>query len=177
MKILTFLLPFFSWHSSRDLPLTQKFHDLNFVDVHGVSHSMSEFQGKKILVVNVASHCGFTPQYKALTELQSRYGDKLVVLGFPCNQFMFQEPAGNASIASFCEKNYGVNFLIAQKTKVRGRAQHPVYFWLTHAACNGWNNKKPGWNFFKYLIDEKGQLLTWFSSETDPLSTEITSRL
>ena len=137
----------------------------------------SEFKGKKILVVNVASKCGFTPQYEGLEKLYREYGDQLVVVGFPCNQFMFQESGSEETIAAFCQKNYGVTFPITTKIKVKGSSQHEIYKWLTTKELNGLNDFKVSWNFNKFLIDENGKLLAHFPSKVKPMDEEVTQYL
>lgn len=149
------------------------FHQFNFKNTQGETVNFSDFKGKKVLVVNVASECGFTSQYKSLQQLHEKYGDKIVVLAFPCNQFGGQEPGSNNQIKQFCEKNYGVTFTVLQKSDVIGKNQNLVYQWLTNKAQNGWNQESPGWNFCKYLIDENGQLIRFFSSRVNPMDNEI----
>lgn len=138
---------------------------------------MKDYAGKMILAVNVASKCGYTSQYADLQKLAEQYKDKLVVIGFPCNQFMGQEPGSEADIAQFCQVNYGVTFPITQKIEVKGKDQHPIYAWLTSKEKNGLDDFKVSWNFNKFLINENGELLRHFGSGTDPLSSEITDYL
>ena len=137
----------------------------------------ANFKGKKILIVNVASKCGFTPQYKGLEKLNKEYGDNLVVIGFPSNQFMFQESGSEEKIASFCQKNYGVSFPMTTKVKVKGRSKHPIYQWLTSKKYNGKGDYKVKWNFNKFLIDENGDLVGHFGSKVKPYSEEILQHL
>ncbi|MEP3209015.1 MAG: glutathione peroxidase [Maribacter sp.] len=139
--------------------------------------SLSNFKGKAILFVNVASKCGFTPQYKALQQLQDSYKDKLVVIGLPCNQFAGQEPAAADEIRSFCERNYGITFQLTEKVEVKGSRQHPLYSWLTKKELNGKRNSTVRWNFQKYLVNEKGELVDFFYSTTKPNSAKITNYL
>ena len=138
---------------------------------------LSEFKGRKILFVNVASKCGFTPQYRELQQLQDTYNENLVVIGVPCNQFGKQEPGTADEIQGFCEANYGVTFLITEKIDVKGTNQHPLYTWLTKKEFNGRQNSSVKWNFQKYLIDENGEFLDYFYSITKPLNSRITSYL
>jgi len=138
---------------------------------------LSKFKGKKVLFVNVASKCGFTPQYTQLQQLQESYKDNLVVIGIPCNQFGNQEPGNSNEIQEFCEINYGVSFLITEKVFVKGENQHPLYQWLTKKDFNGKQNSTVKWNFQKYLVDEKGEFLDYFYSITKPMSSRITSYL
>lgn len=145
--------------------------------LQGKPIDLADFKGKKLLFVNVASKCGFTPQYKELQELQDTYKDKLVVIGVPCNQFGKQEPGNSDEIQEFCEVNYGVSFLITEKVDVKGTHQHSLYQWLTKKAINGKQNSAVKWNFQKYLVDENGQLLDHFYSITKPMNSRITSYL
>ena len=133
----------------------------------------AEYSGKKILVVNVASECGFTPQYQQLQQLYEYYKDKLVVVGFPCNDFGGQEPGDAVAIQQFCERNYGVSFPLAAKVQIISGAPHPIYQWLTDKALNGKMSASVNWNFHKFLLDEKGQLLAHFPSAVDPVDPRI----
>jgi glutathione peroxidase len=152
-------------------------YSYSFTDIDGNEVSMSQFKGKKILIVNVASKCGYTPQYEDLQKLHAQYGDKVVLIGFPCNQFLKQEPGDEAEIKEFCQKNYGVEFLMASKIDVKGNEQHPIYTWLTTKEMNGIEDSKVGWNFQKYLIDENGKYLEKFEPGVNPLDEELTSKL
>lgn len=149
------------------------FHELSTVSLEGKPIDFAEFRGKKVLIVNVASKCGFTPQYAQLQEVYDQHGDNLVIIGFPANNFMNQEPGSNEDIAEFCERNFGVTFLMSERTSVRGSEQHPVFQWLTDRNQNGWNRKAPSWNFYKYLVDEQGELKAVFSSRTRPDDPKI----
>ena len=131
------------------------------------------FKGKKLLLVNLASNCGFTPQYKELQSLQDAHSDKLIILGFPSNDFGGQEPGSDHDIAAFCEVNYGVTFPLFKKASVRGSTVQPIYKWLTDPSLNGWNSQQPTWNFCKYIVDENGKVLNFFSSAVSPLSDRI----
>lgn len=133
----------------------------------------AQFKGKKILLVNVASECGFTPQYEKLQKLHEQYGHKVTVIGFPANNFGGQEPGSDEEIGAFCKKNYGVTFLMMSKISVKGPDMAPLYKWLSDKSLNGWNDKSPSWNFCKYLVNEKGELLNFFGSSVDPLGKEI----
>ena len=145
--------------------------------LEGGKIDLNIFRGKKILFVNVASKCGFTSQYTELQELHEKYKDKLIVIGLPCNQFGEQEPGSPSEIATFCERNYGVEFLITQKIDVKGDKQHPLYGWLTNKEKNGRVNTSVKWNFQKYLVDEKGHIIDYFMSTTKPLSSKIVDLL
>ncbi|PHN03984.1 glutathione peroxidase [Flavilitoribacter nigricans] len=134
----------------------------------------ADFSGKKILVVNVASECGFTPQYKQLQELYEYFNDKLVVVGFPCNDFGGQEPGNADTIQQFCERNYGVSFPLAAKININSSEPHPIYQWLTQKARNGKLDATVNWNFNKFLLDEKGQLLAHFPASVSPVDPAVT---
>jgi glutathione peroxidase len=149
-------------------------HDFKATDIDGNEFDLSQLKGKKVIIVNVASKCGYTPQYKQLQELYTRYKDKgLEILGFPCNQFMGQEPGNEDEIQSFCEKNYGVTFKLFSKIDVKGSSQHPIYKWLTSKSENGIEDSEVSWNFNKYLIDENGKYVKHLKSGADPLGDEI----
>jgi len=135
-------------------------------------------KGKKALLVNTASDCGFTPQYKDLQKLYEQYNDKVVVIGFPANDFKEQEKGSDEEIGQFCKANFGVTFpLMKKSTVVKSKEQNKVYSWLTHAAQNGWNNKPPSWNFSKYLVNEEGTLVNYFGPTVSPLSDEVLSAI
>jgi glutathione peroxidase len=138
---------------------------------------LSAFKGKKVLVVNVASECGYTPQYDDLQEFYKSYSDKIMVVGVPCNQFGGQEPGTEAEIANFCKSNYGVNFPMTTKVDVKGSGQHPMYKWLTSKALNGQGDYQVSWNFNKFLIDEEGNLIGHFPSNVNPFDEAILSKL
>ncbi len=156
---------------------TQSIYDYAIKDIEGAPLSLSDFKGKKILFVNVASKCGFTPQYAELQKLHDQYKDKLVIIGLPCNQFGGQEPGTGDEIKAFCQKNYGVEFLITEKIDVKGENQHPIYKWLTSKSVNGKMDSTVKWNFTKYLVSEKGELIEQFGSSVNPMSDRIISQL
>jgi len=164
-----------------DKSVTQKasksIYDIKINTLQGKAINLSDFKGYKILFVNVASKCGFTPQYSELQKLQETYKNKLIVIGVPCNQFGKQEPGNSKEIQEFCELNYGVSFLITEKLEVKGSNQHKLYKWLTTKALNGKQNSIVKWNFQKYLIDEDGEFLDYFYSITKPINSRITSYL
>ena len=149
------------------------FYKLSANDIDGNKIDFSQFKGKKLIIVNVASKCGYTSQYKDLQELHKKYNDKITILAFPSNNFGFQEPGSNDQIEEFCETNYGIEFQLFEKSDVRGKNINSVYRWLSSINDNGWNDKSPRWNFFKYLVDETGSLKAVYSSNVNPLDNEI----
>lgn len=149
------------------------FYDLKAIANDGQPIDFHVFKGKKVLIVNTASDCGYTGQYEELEKLHQQYKD-LVIIGFPANDFKEQEKKDDASIAAFCKKNYGVSFLLMQKSHVvKGAEQNPVYQWLTDARQNGWCGQGPVWNFSKYLVNEDGVLMYFFSQNISPLNTKV----
>jgi glutathione peroxidase len=156
-------------------PTMTSFHTLSVTDIHGKPYSFEQLKGKKVLLVNTASECGYTPQYRQLQELYTTYKDKgLVVLGFPSNDFGGQEPGSEQQIEQFCQANYGVTFPMMSKVSTKGADKHPVYRWLTEKALNGKMDSEVKWNFQKYLVDEQGDLVTMLASAADPLGAEVT---
>jgi glutathione peroxidase len=139
----------------------------------GETTTMAKYKGKKLIIVNTASACGYTPQYEDFQALHELHGDKVAILGFPSNQFGGQEPGSNDQIAAFCKKNYGVSFDMFSKVEVKGDTKHPLFQWLTDEELNGWNSQEPSWNFCKYLIDENGKLVKFYKSGENPMDTEI----
>ena len=156
---------------------TKSIYDFKVEALDGGTIDFSKFKGKKILVVNTASKCGFTPQYADLQKLYDKFKDRLVIVGFPANNFGGQEPGTNTEIKEFCKKNYGVTFLMAAKVSVKGEDVAPIYKWLCNKTENGVLDAEIKWNFGKFLLDEKGNLITYFSSKVTPMSEEITSKL
>ena len=158
-------------HSRPAIP----FYSLNTVLNNGDTLNFETLQGKKILLVNTASDCGYTNQYEDLQKLSEQYKNKLLVIGFPANDFKEQEKGNDAAIAEFCKVNFGVTFPLASKsTVIKGAQQNPVFNWLSDAAKNGWNNTAPSWNFSKYLVNEQGVLTNYFEPAVSPLSKEVT---
>ena len=158
-----------SYLSDDPVPPPVSFHALKWVTNSGEETDMSAFKGKKVLIVNTASDCGFTPQFNDLETLQQRFSEVLVVIGFPANDFKEQEKGADGDIAQFCRKNYGVTFPLAEKSSVvKGPGQNPVFSWLSDPAQNGWNARQPVWNFSKYLVDEQGRLMGFFESAVNP---------
>lgn len=149
------------------------FYDLKAMSLDGESIDMSKYKGKKIIVLNVASKCGYTPQYADWQKFYESNKDQVEVLGFPCNQFLGQEPGSSDEIATFCQKNYGVTFQMFDKVDVKGDQQHAIYQWLTDPNKNGWNSEVPSWNFCKYLINEEGKLTHFFGSKIKPDNQEF----
>ncbi|MGL1885231.1 MAG: glutathione peroxidase [Reichenbachiella sp.] len=139
--------------------------------------NFADFKGKKVLVVNVASKCGYTPQYKDLQALSQRYSDKLVVIGLPCDQFMGQELNEESLIKEFCTGEYNVTFPMTSVVEVKGKNQHPIYKWLTNKDQNGKDDYSISWNFNKFMIDEEGNLLEYYGSGVEPFSEEIVKYL
>jgi len=155
----------------------QSIHTFKVAGIDGKQINLAAYKGKKILIVNTASKCGYTPQYESLQKVYDQYKDKLVILGFPCNQFGGQEPGTNEEIAAFCKANYGVNFPLADKIDVKGANIAPIYQWLTQKAKNGVLDANIGWNFNKFMIDENGKMLAYFPSNVKPESDAITAYL
>ncbi len=159
-------------HSSTMAP--ESFYTLTATKNNGEIYSFKNLSGKKLLIVNTASDCGYTAQYEGLQQLYDKYKDRIEILAFPSNDFGEQEKADDEAIASFCKVNFGVTFPLMQKSVVKKREhQHPVYQWLTDETKNGWNYITPTWNFCKYIIDEKGNLTHFFEASTEPMSKEI----
>ena len=161
---------------SNNAPMKLSIHSFRVQTLSGDTLDFSTFKGKKILVVNTASKCGLTPQYKELEALYREYQDSnFVIVGFPANNFMAQEPGSDDEIAAFCSKNYGVTFPMMSKVSVKGRDIHPVYEFLTSLSKNGLEDNEVKWNFQKYLIDENGFLVRVISPTTPPNDPEIIS--
>lgn len=146
-------------------------YDFKVTSLDGKTIDFDQYKGKTLLIVNTASECGYTPQYGDLQKLHETLGDKVVILGFPANNFGSQEPGSNAEIASFCQKNYGVTFQMFEKISVKGKDQHPLYSWLKEKT-----GKEPGWNFCKYLVKPDGTV-KYYPSSVNPMDKEITSEL
>jgi glutathione peroxidase len=143
---------------------TASIYDFTITDISGNEIHMDTYRGKNLLIVNTASKCGYTPQYADLENLHQTYGNTITVVGFPANNFLWQEPGSDQEIASFCQKNYGVTFKMFSKISVKGKDQHPLYQWLQ--AKTG---KVPTWNFCKYLVDKDGNEVKFFGSKVNPL--------
>lgn len=169
----------FAFRSVAQQPVTPPadFYALSFKTITGETFKFEQLKGKKVLIVNTASKCGYTPQFEALEQLNRTYSGKLVILGFPSNDFGAQEPGSNEQIVEFCEQNYGVTFLMMDKSAVKGESKNRVYSWLSEKSKNGWNSTEPSWNFGKYLIDENGRLIAFYPSRVKPDDPKIIERL
>lgn len=151
------------------------FYDFKVKTLEGKDFDFASLKGKKVMVVNTASKCGFTPQYKDLEEVYEKNQDNLVIIGFPANNFMNQEPGSAADIRKFCTENYGVSFPMMEKISVKGNDMAPLYKWLTSKEKNGVMDSEVKWNFQKYLIDEKGNLVDVIYSKEKPNSDKVTA--
>lgn len=152
----------------------ESFYDFVVKDIYGEDFAFSTLKGKKVLIVNTASKCGYTKQYKDLEKLFSEYKEKdFIIIGFPANNFLSQEPGTNEEIITFCQSNYGVTFPMMSKISVKGEDIHPLYVWLTSKDKNGFMDSKVSWNFQKYLIDEKGNLVDVVKPKVNPYSEKI----
>jgi len=183
-KVLKAVYPAWMWLSkvvgrnkvtlsnSKEAPVS--FYSLKAEQIDGGQLDFATLKGRKVLLVNTASDCGYTDQYDALQELHEAYGDKLVVLGFPANDFKNQEKGTDKEIAAFCKLNYGVSFPLMKKSVVvKSADQHEVFKWLTEASRNGWNDRQPSWNFTKFLVNENGVLTNYFEAAVSPGSKDV----
>ncbi|WMJ73690.1 glutathione peroxidase [Cytophagaceae bacterium ABcell3] len=152
-------------------------YELEVTSLSGEKVALSDFKGKKLVIVNTASKCGFTNQYDDLQKLHEKHGDKVVLIGVPSNDFGNQEPGGEKDIQEFCRLNYGVSFLMLEKLPVKGKEKSPLYQWLTDPKQNGWNDQEPKWNFCKYIINEDGKLTHFFGSSVTPFSEKFMKAL
>ncbi len=143
--------------------LPESIYEFRVNGLDGKPVDFSSFKGKTLLIVNTASRCGYTYQYADLQKLHEQFGDKVTVLGFPANNFLWQEPGSNNKIASFCQENYGVTFQMFEKISVKGRHTHPLYRWLARQS-----GEKPTWNFCKYLVDKNGKVISFYHSKVKP---------
>jgi len=180
---LTSITRFFGVNSRVVLPEEKNapvvsLYEIPFETIAGEQSSLAAYKGKKIVVVNTASDCGYTGQYEELQTLYAQAKGEIMIVGFPANDFKAQEKGSNEQIASFCKKNYGVEFPIAAKASVvKGSNQHPVFAWLSDPAKNGWNKEAPAWNFSKYIIDEEGKLIGYFDPGVSPLGKDFLKAL
>jgi glutathione peroxidase len=163
--------------SAFTMPANNSIHSFKVKSIDGGMIDFAKYKGKKILVVNVASQCGYTRQYEGLQKLYDAHKDKLVIVGFPANNFGSQEPGSDGEIAQFCKARFGVTFPMASKISVKGDDTAPIYKWLTNKAENGVLDATVGWNFTKFLLDENGKMIAAFPSKVEPDSEEITKWL
>ena len=188
-KFLKIIYPLWMWFAGKkgmntknlsnqkEMP-SVSFYSLKDTSIDGSVFDFEQLKGKKIMLVNTASDCGYTGQYDDLQKLSETYKGKLVVIGFPANDFKEQEKGTDEEIASFCKINFGVSFPLMKKSSViKGTNQNKVFEWLTNPIMNGWNKQWPSWNFCKYIVDEEGRLIHYFGSTIDPLGKEITTAL
>jgi glutathione peroxidase len=152
-------------------------YDFKVPGLYGGEIDLAQYKGKKILIVNTASNCGYTPQYADLEKLYSTYKDKLVIIGFPANNFGAQEPGTNSEIKEFCSKNYGVTFPMSEKVSVKGDDIHPLFQYLTSEAQKLGEKDPIRWNFTKFLVNEKGELVKVFGTKINPMSEDLTKYL
>ncbi len=174
MKIKFFSVLLMAFLHYQAINAQKSIYDYTVKTLEGEDFSMASLKGKKIMIVNTASKCGFTPQYESLQELYETYGgDHFEIIGFPANNFMKQEPGSNTEIREFCTQNYGVTFPMMAKISVKGEDMTPIYQWLTQKSLNGVEDSKVKWNFQKYLIDEQGHLVKVIPTKTKPDDEEI----
>lgn len=167
------MLLLFSFLFAPKTEIPHSIYDFKVPALDGGTIDFAAFKGRKILIVNTASKCKFTPQYEALQKLYERYAGKLVIVGFPCNNFFFEEMGSGETISKFCKQNYGITFPMAAKISVKGPRMAPIYRWLTNKEYNGYMDSRVKWNFQKYLIDENGKLAAVFYPSATPDSPEI----
>lgn len=185
-KILKAVYPIFMAVSGKkaqsfgktDVAPAVPFYSLKAMANNGSEFDFTQLKGKKVLLVNTASDCGYTGQYDQLQQLHEKFQNKLVILGFPANDFKEQEKGSDEDIAQFCKINFGVTFpLMKKSTVVKSPEQNNIFKWLSDSSLNGWNNKQPSWNFSKYLVDENGKLVQYFDPAVSPLSKEVISAI
>ena len=185
-KVLKAIYPAFMWltgkkakqFSNDKAQSSVSFYSLKPVLNNGTVYDLSQLKGKKVLLVNTASDCGYTNQYDDLQKLYEQQKDKLVILGFPANDFKEQEKGSDEDIAQFCKINFGVTFpLMKKSTVIKGAEQNEVFKWLSNSSLNGWSNKQPSWNFSKYLVNEEGILTNYFDPSISPISDEVISAI
>ena len=154
--------------NERNVQPTQSIYSIPVKEINGTISTLEKFKGKKILIVNTASECGYTNQYEQMEEVYQHKKNELVIVAFPSNDFGAQEPDSDEMIAKFCEKNYHITFPLYSKIEVKGENMHPLYKWLSDSSLNGWNDHRPTWNFAKYLVDENGVLQHYFNAGIEP---------
>lgn len=168
------LIPLLLFCTMLTVNAQQNFFSFKTTTIDGKPFDLASLKGKKVLVVNTASKCGFTPQYKELQALYEKYQHRnFVIIGFPANNFLSQEPGSNQEIKQFCEKNYGVTFPMMSKISVKGKDQDPIYAWLTQKSQNGKTDAEVSWNFQKFMIDENGNLVDYLSPRESPMSDKV----
>ena len=184
-SILKFIYPLVMWLSGHNenrrkmlrnessVQPPESFYSLSTELNDGAELDFNSLKGKKVLLVNTASDCGYTNQYDDLQKLFEKNFDRLVIIGFPANDFKEQEKGTDQEIAQFCKTNFGITFPLAKKSSVRGEQKNAIFTWLSEKRRNGWNNKQPSWNFSKYLVNEKGQLTHYFDPAVSPMSDEV----
>lgn len=166
----------FGFNSKDKAPSIESFYDFKTESLDGENFDFSSLKGKKVLIVNTASKCGYTYQYEELQKLYETYKDQnFTIIGFPSNNFGFQEPGSDEKIADFCQKNYGVSFPMMSKSDVKGKSKNALYAWLTSKEQNGKQDAKVSWNFNKFLVNEKGEWMAYYGSKTSPLDKNIIS--
>ena len=173
MKTIFLSLIAFAFLSFTFIKPSNSIHQFKVKSIEGGEIDFAKYKGKKILIVNTASKCGYTPQYEGLQKLYDQYKDKLVIVGFPCNQFGGQEPGTETTIQEFCKSRYGVTFPLAAKVDVKGESIAAIYKWLCSKTENGVLDAEIKWNFNKFLLDENGKILAYFPSKVTPDSEEI----
>jgi glutathione peroxidase len=188
-KILKAVYPMWMWFAGKKglndknlsgdkMTPAVSFYTLKDTAIDGTAFDFEKLKGKKVMLVNTASDCGYTGQYDDLQKLSEQYKDKLVVIGFPANDFKEQEKGTDEEIASFCKRNFGVSFPLMKKSSViKGASQSKIFEWLTDSTKNGWNNQQPSWNFCKFIVDEHGRLTNFFGSTIEPLGEEVKAAL
>jgi glutathione peroxidase len=174
---IVILLKFFFFFAPAKGEVPKSIYDFKVAALDGGKIDFAKYKGKKILIVNTASECGNTPQYAELETMYEKYKNKLVIVGFPANDFGAQEPGSDKEIASFCKKNYSVTFPMASKITVKGEGMAPIYKWLTDKKYNGLKDSEVRWNFQKYLLNEKGELVAVFDPKVKPMSAEIVAAI
>lgn len=184
-KFLKAIYPILMWFSGKKDTTSKKlsneketpavsFYTLKDTAIDGTVYDFEKLKGKKVMLVNTASDCGYTGQYDDLQKLSEKYKDKLVVIGFPANDFKEQEKGTDEEIATFCKRNFGVTFLLMKKSSViKGADQNKIFEWLTSSAKNGWNDQQPSWNFCKFIVNEQGKLTHFFASAVEPLGEKV----
>ncbi len=185
-KFLKAVYPIFMWMKGRKAEVLENshhapytaFHSLKATMNNGATYDFSQLKGKKVLLVNTASDCGYTNQFDDLQQLYEKFKNKLVILGFPANDFKEQEKGSDEEIAQFCKINFGVTFpLMKKSTVIKDPAQNEIFKWLSDSAKNGWNTKAPSWNFSKYLVNEEGVLTHYFDPSVSPMSKEVLDQI